>query len=67
MISRVGHEPMRHDHLVGCIHRNLPVVALHEPVRGRQDPAVGIGEVALRAIRRAAVLSPQRSTLPAHA
>src|SRR5215217_5815291 len=67
IVSGIGHEPVGHDHLMGGIDRNLPVIALYEPVAGRQDPAIWIREVALRTIGRAAVLSAQDSTLPAHA
>lgn len=58
---------MRHDHLMGCINRDLAVVPLHEPVAGRQNAAVRIGKVALSAVRRAAILAAQGAALPAHA
>lgn len=67
IVGGVGHEPVRDDDLMRGIHRDLAVVALHEAVARGQDAAVGIGEVALRAIRWAAVLAPQGPTLPAHA
>ena len=67
IVGRGGHKPMSQDHLMSGIYRNLSIVALHEPISCRQDPAVGIGEVALRPVWRAAVLSPQGSPLPAHA
>src|SRR4028119_927250 len=67
VVSGGGHKPMSDDHLVGGIDRNLSVVALHEPIPGRQDPTIRVREVALRAIRWAAVFSSQGSPLPAHA
>src|SRR5919112_989409 len=67
VVGRDSHEAMRHDHLMTGIDRDLAVVALDEPVPGRQDAAVWVGEVALRAVRWSAVLTPQRPALPAHA
>ena len=58
---------MRDDDLMGRVDRDLAVVALHEPVAGRQDAAVRVGEVALRPVGRAAVLAAQGTALPAHA
>jgi len=44
------------DNLAGGIHRRLGVVALDEASAGRLNPAVGVGEVALRPVGRAAIL-----------
>lgn len=57
---------VRHDDLMGRIDGDLAVVVLHKPVTGRQDAAVGIGEVALCPIRRIAILIAQGPALPAH-
>src|SRR5215212_11999991 len=67
VIGRVGYEPIRDNDLVGGINGNLPVVALDEPVPGRQDATVWVGEVALRTIRRTTLFAPQCPALPAHA
>jgi hypothetical protein len=40
IISGIGHEPMRHDRLVGSIYRNLPIVVLYKPVASRRDPVI---------------------------
>src|SRR3954469_20420339 len=41
VVSSRGHEPVCHDHLMAGINRDLAVVALHEAIAGRQDPASG--------------------------
>ncbi len=65
-VGGVRHEAVSDDHLMRAIDGDLPVVALHEPVAGRQDPAVRVGDVALRPVRRTVVLTAQGPTLPAH-
>lgn len=50
VVSRVGHEAVRYDHLMGCVDRDLAVEALYEAVVRGQDPAVRVGEVALRSV-----------------
>jgi len=55
-VGGVCHEAVRHDDLMRGIDGDLPIVALYEPVAGRQDPAVWVSEVALRPVRSSAVL-----------
>jgi hypothetical protein len=66
-IGRVGHEAVRDDHLMGCVDRDLTVVALHKAIKRGQDPAVRVDEVALRPVGRPPILSAQRLALPTHA
>lgn len=67
VIGRVGHEPIRDDHLMRRVDCDLAVVALYEAVARGQDPAVWVGEVALRPVGRTAVFAAQWPALPTHA
>lgn len=55
-LGGVRHETVRYDHLMRGIDGDPPIVALYEPIAGWQDPAVRIGEVAPRPVRRSALL-----------
>ena len=66
-VGGVGHEAVRHNHLMRGVDRDLTVVALHEPVARGQDAAVRVGEVALRPVGRTAILTAQWPALPAQA
>src|SRR5438105_9635895 len=50
LVAAVLAEILGDDDLAGRIHRRLSVVALNEAVLGLHDPALGIGEVALRLV-----------------
>lgn len=67
VVSRVGHKPVRDDHLMRRVDRDLAVVALYEAVASGQDPAVGGSEVALRSAGRSTVFAAQWLPLPTHA
>ena len=65
--DRAGLHALRDNDLMCAVHGNLGVVACdHSAGSGRLDTAVGIGEIALGAIRRPAVRSALRPAGPLH-
>ena len=67
LVGAVGGQALGGDDLMRGVDRDLAVVALDEAVPGLHDPAVGVGEVALRPRGRAAVRGARRPAVIDHA